>query len=77
MLGRVDRETGELHLAPRQRVHEAIQGAVKAGFLAEGSNASCLIVPGHAVSKTNGDVDEPCTRHRAPKAERPTLRAVS
>lgn len=66
--GGVDEVTGEIRLAPRQRVSEAIRAAIREAYLAEGSNSRCLIVPGHAIEKHNGNVNARCDRHATPKA---------
>lgn len=53
-----------LHLpAPRQRVREAIDGAVERGLLAPGSKALCLIVPRFAIAYGIGNETAPCRRH--------------
>ncbi len=64
VLGTVDQETGEVITLNRQRVHEAVQQAVDLGFLGDGSNARCLIVPAHDVKKGPLDAPaKPCPIH--------------
>ena len=77
VLGSVDRVTGEIRPADKANVQRAIRNAVKAGWLAEGSSARCLVVPGHAVEGgLGGAPDEPCGRHSR-KGQPASLRAVS
>lgn len=49
--------------AKRQRVREAIDGAIERELLLPGSKALCLIVPRSAVAFGAGDPDAPCRRH--------------
>lgn len=52
----------------RQRVREAIDGAIERGLLLEGSKALCLVVPRNAIAFGAGDPSTPCKRH--PRAKR-------
>lgn len=61
ILGAVNASTGEVRPAERHQVVRAIDKAVALGWLAPGSNAGCLIVPGHAVSNGMGDPTERCS----------------
>lgn len=47
----------------RQRVREAIDGAIDRGLLEEGSKALCLIVPRAAIAYGAGNPNAPCKRH--------------
>jgi hypothetical protein len=49
--------------APRQRVTEAITGAVERGLLLPESKALCLVVPRAAVAYGVGDTTQRCPRH--------------
>lgn len=49
----------------RQRVREAIDGAIDRGLLLDGSKALCLIVPPKAVAFGVGNNKAPCRRHPA------------
>jgi hypothetical protein len=60
----VDKATGELHVPSPERVSEAIAQAIENGFLAEESNARCLVVPPWAIEGgLLGRADEICTHH--------------
>lgn len=48
----------------RQRVREAIDGAIDRGLLLPGSKALCLIVPRSAVAFGKGNADKSCPRHK-------------
>ena len=61
VLAVTDDTTGELVLATPEKVRRAIDSAVAYGWLAAGSNSSCLIVPGHAVAFNIGNPHVPCT----------------
>lgn len=63
LLGRVDRDTGEVIRKDKHNVQRAIRHAIKAGYLAEGSSSLCLIVPGHAVEGGFGNPHQPCDLH--------------
>lgn len=64
ILGSVDGTTGEIIPLSRQRVYECIQLAIELDFLAEGSNARCLIVPAHHARKGKlTDRVKPCPIH--------------
>lgn len=52
----------------RQRVREAIDGAIDRGLLEKGSKALCLIVPRAAIAYGAGNPGTPCRRH--PKTRR-------
>jgi hypothetical protein len=51
--------------ARRQRVREAIDGAIERHLLLTGSKALCLVVPRSAVVFGVGNPDAPCRRHPA------------
>lgn len=59
MLGAFDPETGVI--MPDKNVARSIKAAVTLGFLAEGSSARCLIVPGHTVRSAPGNPASPCS----------------
>jgi hypothetical protein len=63
VLARVDRETGVVTELDSGNVKHAIDRAVQAGWLAEGSGARCLVVPGHAISGGLGRTTDPCPQH--------------
>lgn len=54
--------------AKRQRVREAIDGAIERQLLLPGSKALCLVVPRSAIAYGAGNPDAPCRRH--PRAKR-------
>jgi hypothetical protein len=49
--------------AQRQTVNNAIQTAVRYGWLDSGSCLECLVVPGHAIQGPQGKADAPCPVH--------------
>lgn len=57
----------------RQRVREAIDGAVDRGLLLQGSKALCLIVPRAAIAFGAGDPDARCRRHRRSQRNEETV----
>lgn len=61
VLATVDPQTGEV--LPDLNVGRAIRRAVQYGWLAEGSNVRCLIVPSHAISGPMGNQYAPCPDH--------------
>lgn len=61
ILAVTDEDTGELVVASPEKVRRAIDSAVEYRWLAAGSNASCLIVPAHAVTFNIGNPHAPCT----------------
>jgi hypothetical protein len=73
VLGEVDRATGEIHPAHRNTVLDAIDKAVGLGFLAEGSNSACLIVPLHHVEMGVGNRHERCPVNHLRSAARQRL----
>ncbi|HVU73075.1 MAG TPA: hypothetical protein VHE83_08945 [Mycobacteriales bacterium] len=80
LLARVNPETGEMACLDRRHVYRAIELAVEYGWLAPGSTARCLIVPGHAVSGGIGNPTDVCPQHvkaaAKAKATRPDLKVV-
>src|ERR687889_983678 len=65
VLGAVDHETGEVKPLHKGSVQRAIRTAVEYGWLAPGSGARCLVVPGHAIAGgLGGDANAPCPQHR-------------
>lgn len=64
----VDKVTGTLTPADPSNVNRAIRFAVEQGFLGEGSNRRCLVVPRYvAEGGVRGHEHASCTRHsRAP-----------
>jgi hypothetical protein len=60
--------------AKRQRVREAIDGAIERHLLLPGSKALCLVVPRSAIAFGAGDLEAPCRRH--PRSKR-NARTVS
>lgn len=58
MLGTVDTDTGVI--MPDGNVARWIQAGVDRGFLATGSTARCLIVPGHTFRSAPGNPAQPC-----------------
>ncbi|WP_162259384.1 hypothetical protein [Phycicoccus sp. Soil803] len=64
----MDRKTGEVATPmARQNVHRAIRTAIDYGWLAEGSSATCLVVPSHAIwggDLRKGRETKPCSAHR-------------
>lgn len=68
MLGRL--EDGIWIPAKRQRVREAVDGAIRRGLLLAGSKALCLVVPRTAIAFGAGDPGVPCRRHPAPQRGR-------
>lgn len=64
ILGRPPDDTGGPHPLDRREVWRAIDRAVMFEWLAEGSNARCLVVPAHAVKKGRlGEREKPCPIH--------------
>lgn len=73
MLGTVDPDTGELF--PDRHVSTYVGDAVERGFLASGSSARCLIVPGHTFRSAPGNPAAPCSwcgSRRRRRAKPPT-----
>lgn len=60
VLGEVDLVTGEILPADRRVVLDAVDAAVRFGWLARGSSPSCLIVPAHVATYGVGNPHEPC-----------------
>lgn len=58
MLGTFDPKTGEI--VPDRDVRKWIRAATDRGFLAAGSTARCLIVPGHTFRSAPGSPTSPC-----------------
>jgi hypothetical protein len=52
---------------PTPRVSEAIKLAKQYAWIAEESNAKCLVVPGHAVQGGLGHAGEKCSVHVRPR----------
>lgn len=81
MLGPVDRDTGEIKPMDRANVRRAIRTAIQRGFLAEGSQSMCLIVPAHWIVGGVGNSTSDCPIHqrgasRRGRSARPELRVV-
>ena len=57
----LDDGTGEV--VPSSNTARAVEIAVRNGWLDQKSSARCLVVPAHAVSKENGNVNAPCPWH--------------
>lgn len=67
VLGTVDPATGEIRPMQKANVQRTITQAVEYGWLAPGSSALCLVVPGHAIQGGKGDPGAKCpqeARHR-------------
>lgn len=58
-----DHGNGVIVPAERQRVREAIDGAIERRLLEPGSKALCLVVPRVAIVYAVGNADAPCKRH--------------
>lgn len=69
-LGTVDPNTGELF--PDVNVSKWIKAAVDNGFIARGSTARCLVVPGHTFNSAPGHPGEPCPWHDGRRRRRGT-----
>ncbi len=69
LLGEFDQQ-GTFVDADRYAVNRAINTAIEYGLLSPGSNALCLIVPGHRIQGHRGDADKRCDRHRTVAATR-------
>lgn len=59
--------------AKRQRVREAIDGAIDRHLLLDESKALCLVVPRAAIAFGAGKADAPCRRHPQPKRNARTV----
>lgn len=60
---------GEFVPGRSDSIRNAINLAVREGFLEQGSCAECLIVPGHAIEKSYGNVNAPCRVHQRKRAQ--------
>ncbi|MDT5127990.1 MAG: hypothetical protein QOH54_3634 [Mycobacterium sp.] len=50
-------------------IRDAIEVAVKYGWLAEGSCNECLIVPSHEIEGPMGNADKPCPVHERKRSK--------
>lgn len=78
IVGTPPTDTQPFRRAARYSVRDAIQAAVRHGWLAEGSCSECLIVPAHAIEGPVGNSDKACPVHaRKIEQKRAKLRVVS
>lgn len=69
--------SGQWDRVPATSVSRAIAAAKKAGWIADESNARCLVVPHHAITGGLGSEHEKCSVHIGKRSGKRHLKAVA